>query len=140
MDQRLQLIRKIGAQKVPEARGVLPVVRLEDFFDGNSDCGSIGCNLTDHPGPQAFFDVLRKVRDDVTVQDVLIEINEVVDDPHTWPFSDRVYILSSAAIEDIQAWLRPLRPDEVTEGWAYEKPPAAPAPNPGVKVYAAWWD
>lgn len=87
-----------------------------------------------------FYETLRKIRDDPSVQDVVVEVNEVVDDPQTWPFSDRVYILSSASVGDVRAWLSPLRPDDVTEGWANDTPPAAPSPRLGVKVYAAWWD
>jgi hypothetical protein len=139
-DLRRELIRKVQAQGLPSSEAPLPVVSLEDFFLGNSDCGSIGCNLSNNPGPQVFFKSLKAVRDDDSVQEILVEVNEIVEDAQTWPFADRVYLLSSAAIDQVRSWLMPLRPDEVSEGWANGIPPAAPALKPGVKVYAAWWD
>jgi hypothetical protein len=115
------------------------VVKLEDFLTGNSDYGSIGCNLTNHPGHKSSSRFLLKF-EKTTVRDVLVEVNEVADGSQTWPFSGRVYVLSSAGVEDIRLWLRPLLPDQVTEGWANNPPPAAPLLQPGVRVFAAWWD
>lgn len=119
----------------------LPVVSLEDFFEGNDDYGSIGCNLPigDHPGPNGFYSLLKAVRDKAEVQDVLVEIDEVEDD--TWPFSERVYIITSAAQSKVAEWLKPLSPDEVDEGIQWDRPAGAfPALLPEVEVYAAWWD
>ena len=141
MDLRTELIKKINMQKILSAEETLPVVSLEDFFSGNFDCGSIGCNLPNCPGPKVFSEILTGIRENDSVQDVLVEVNEVVEDaPEQWPFSDRIYVLSSASINDVRAWLAPLRPDEVSEGWTSGIPPAAPMLNPNVKVYAAWWD
>jgi hypothetical protein len=114
---------------------------LEDFFTGNNDFGSIGCNLADHPGPQSFFRTLKEIRDRPTVQDVLVEINEVMEeDPQTWPFSDRVYILTSASREDVKDWVAKLEPDEVELGWNNDLPANAPVLQKGMKAYAVWWD
>lgn len=141
MNTRDELIKKINDQGHQSPESPLPVVSLEDFFIGNSDYGSIGANLSNHPGPQAFYEILKSIRAKPTVQDILVEINEVVEtDSQVWPFSDRVYVLSSASIEEIRAWLNSLQPDEVTEDWAKGKPPAAPSLKPGIKIYAAWWD
>jgi hypothetical protein len=85
-DLRIELIKKIQTQSAKSAVGPLPVVSLEDFFCGDSDYGSIGCNLSNTPGPQVFFNTLKTIRDDDSVQDVLVEVNEVVEeDPQTWP-------------------------------------------------------
>jgi hypothetical protein len=141
MDLRNELIKKIRAQALPPADGPLPIVCLEDFFVGNSDYGSIGCNLPNNPGPQLFFTKLKAIRDDNSVQDILVEVNEVVEeDPQAWPFSDRIYVLSSTSDDQVRGWLMPLEPDEISVGWANGTPPAAPVLKPGVKVYAAWWD
>ena len=141
MDLRAELIKKIQAQELQSSVGALPVVSLEDFFVGNSDYGSIGCNLPNSPGPQGFFKTLKNVRDNDSVQDILVEVDEVVeDDPETWPFSDRVYVLSAALLDEVRSWLAPLEPDEVSEGWENGVPLVAPLLKPGVKVYAAWWD
>jgi hypothetical protein len=140
MDRRLDLINKIVTQQSSTAMGALPVVELEDFFVGNSDDGSIGCNLLNNPGPQVFFDILRKIPDYDEVQYVLVEVNEIPDDPELWPFSDRVYILSSASLSNVRSWLKALAPDDVTEGWAYGPPTTAPRLRPDTKIYGAWWD
>ena len=142
MDYRRELIEKIKRIGLPGAGGPLPVVSLEDFFVGNEDYGSIGCNLWEHPGPQFFFEVLKGIRARGDVQDVLVEINEVEEgDESMWPFSDRVYILSGAAREEVADWVAALMPDEVEEGFAYGGPPAsAPELGAGTKAYGVWWD
>jgi hypothetical protein len=121
--------------------GPLPVVSLEDFFEGNEDYGSIGCNLIEHPSPQGFFEHLLAIRSRPDVQDVLVEIYEIEEgDANMWPFSERVYVLTSASAKDVADWMRSLRPDEIEEGYFQGKPPAAPELREGMQVYAAWWD
>jgi hypothetical protein len=39
----------------------LPLVSLEDFFIGNGDQYSIGCNLTEHPGLETFYKILKQL-------------------------------------------------------------------------------
>ena len=141
MGYRRALIEKIRKVGLPLSGESLPVVSLEDFFVGNEDYGSIGCNLSEHPGPQFFFDKLKEIRNRDSVQDVLVEISEVEEgDESMWPFSDRIYILSSAAKEEIAAWVASLMPDEIEEGFAYGEPPSAPPLGKDVGVYGVWWD
>jgi hypothetical protein len=141
VDARTNLIAKIRAQGLPSPDRPLPIVPLEDFFTGNNDFGSIGCNLANHPGPQWFFRTLKEIRDRPTVQNVLVEINEVVEeDPQAWPFSDRVYILTSASREDVKEWVTKLQPDEVEPAWTNGLPANAPVLPNGTKAYAVWWD
>jgi hypothetical protein len=142
MDRRQTLIEKLRQVGLPSPGRPLPVVSLEDFFVGNEDYGSIGCNLSEHPGPRFFFEKLMEVRARPGVQDVLVEINEVEEsDESMWPFSDRVYVLTSAAKEEVEGWVAALMPDEVEEGFGYGAPPAsAPGLGKGVKVYGVWWD
>lgn len=73
-----------------------PVVSLELFFDGNEDPGSIGCNLSDHPGPDGFYRVLSAIRDRPDVYGVWVGISEVMD-PDEWPFSDHIYFVTTAS-------------------------------------------
>lgn len=122
--------------------GPLPVVTLEEFFEGNHSNASIGVNLCpDHPGVGTFWRVLSQIRSRPDVQDVLIEVYEVLEDESdSWPFSERVYVFTSADPEQVAEWLEPLRPDLLEEGFAYGRPPRAPEPGPGMKVYSAWWD
>ena len=128
---------------LPTPDGVvpLPVVSLEAFFTGNDDPGSIGCNLTEHPGPQRFFEVLVGVRARADVQHVLVEVYEVEESDTTmWPFSERVYIMTAANADTVADWLTELNPDAVEEGYAAGQPAAAPELTPPCRVLAAWWD
>jgi len=140
---RRRLIETIRLQGLPSPDGItpLPLVSLEDFFVGNEDFGSIGCNLTKHPGPQGFYRVLKAVRQRPDVLDVLVEIHEVEEgDESMWPFSDRVYILTSAQEKTVEEWVAELQPDTVEEGWAAGRPKAAPMVELPCRVWAVWWD
>ncbi len=141
MNQREVLIEKIRSQGFSLSPSFLPVVSLEDFFEGNKDPGSIACNLIEHPGPQHFFEHLLTIRSKANVQDVLVEIYEVEENnPTVWPFSERVYVLTDASVEDVSDWMRLLKPDEIDEGYFQGKSPAAPELREGMRVYAVWWD
>ena len=46
METRTKLIMKIKQQGDPnDPKEPDPIVSLEDFFEGNRDIGSIGCNI-----------------------------------------------------------------------------------------------
>jgi hypothetical protein len=141
MTKRQVLIEKIRRQSdQSDLDTPSPVVSLEDFFEGNQDLGSLGCNLIEHPGTDGFYRVLSDVRSRADVQDVLVEIYEIMEGEDEWPFSERVYILTSASPGDVLVWLASLEPSEIEEGWAGQAPPAAPALQAGMRVLAAWWD
>ena len=97
-----------------------------------------------HPGPQGFYEVLKAVRERADVQDVLVEIDDLngADSAGStdWLFSEVVYVLTRAPIQDIQAWAAALFPDEIQEGYFGDKPFHAPELLPGYQVYALWWD
>lgn len=139
MTPREKLIAKIEEQNPPgELREI--VVSLEEFFTGNDDPGSIGGNLgTEQPPIAEFHRRLLEIRSKPAVQDVLVRIY-AYDDPTSWPYTDTVYIITSAPIKDVQAWVSPLRPDEVRAEWMYGKPPAAPEVKPSMTPYSIWWD
>ena len=140
MDKRLSLISKIRALEEVEPDDSLPVVSLEDFFEGNTDKGSIGCNLLPHPGIHFIYDSLIKLRNHPMVQTVLIEIFEVDEAFENWPYSERVYVYSSLPDEEIAKMMNPLRYDELEYGFFKGKPSSAVNPEPGMNVYAFWWD
>ena len=106
MTQRDQLVAHIQVQKETIRDLTKPVVSLEEFFEGNEDYGSIGCNLdgpyavsapdtrnwlkkalfskapvsvptAPHPGPQGFYQILMEIRAREDVQDVLVEIADL---------------------------------------------------------------
>jgi hypothetical protein len=138
--KRQNLIERIKMLGLPRFGRPLPLVTLEEFFVGNEDHGSIGCNLSPLLGPQVFFERLRFVRSQPNVQDVLVEINEVAEDPNTWPFADRVYVLTSGTADEVERWTADLRPGSIDEGFAYGKPTSVPALRPGYRCYGVWWD
>jgi hypothetical protein len=74
------------------------------------------------------------------VQDVLVEVYQIEEDTELWPFSDRVYVLTSAAEEEVERWAAPLCPDVIEPGYAFGAPPTAPRLRPGMQVYSIWWD
>ena len=116
------------------------VVSLEDFFEGNQDDGSIGCNLIPYPGLERFYEVLKAIRSRDEVQDVLIVINSI-DDEESWPFSESILILAHASELQVLEWMKDLEPTEIWQGWGEAgKPPAAPDPTDGMVVYGLWWD
>ena len=125
-----------------QARNPKPgaVVSLEDFFEGNHDEGSIGCNVIPYPGPARFYDVLKSIRSKENVQEVLIVIHSIEDEEY-WPFSESIWILAQASESEVMEWMKPLKPSEIWQGWGKAgKPPAAPEPAEGMTVYGLWWD
>ena len=117
-----------------------PVVSLEDFFEGNHDEGSIGCNVIPFPGLEQFCAVLKSIRSKENVQDVLVAIYSLEGD-ESWPFSESIWILAEASDGEVLDWMRPLKPTEIWKGWGEAgKPAAAPDPADGIVVYGLWWD
>jgi hypothetical protein len=146
MQMRARLIAKvksIGSPPVtPDDPAICPVVSLDEFFQGNHDESSIGCNLVDpHLGVGAFYEVLKAVRDRHNVSDVVVEITDLNEDSKdAWPFSDRVYIITSASQGEVDSWMRKLSPDEVAEGFPADVPVGFPPIPAGSKVFGVWWD
>ncbi len=151
MTKRELLFAQIKRQQEVGKR--LPLVSLEEFFDGNDNYGSIGCNLDDpqaapplpvpywpHPSPQGFYEILRAVRERQEVQDVLVEVSDTNVGEEDWPFSELVYILTSASAEQVEGWTAKLFPTEVSEGYDGEKPALMPDLLPDYTVYTLWWD
>jgi hypothetical protein len=135
VELRNKLVEKL------RGREPLQLVSLEDFFTGNDDEGSIGCNLTMHPGVDVFYETLRQIRARPNVQDVLIEITDLQeDDLTTWPFSDTVYILADATESQVEEWLQRLSPDESPEAGVDESASTGVKLQLGIKVFIAWWD
>jgi hypothetical protein len=115
---------------------------LEEFFTGNEDYGSIGCNLSDHPGPQRFYDVLRELRDRKGVQDVVIQLHEYEGDS-SWPFSELVHVVTKFDPDTIRDWVAELQPDEVAYGpfdSSCGNPVGLPEPQSGYRIVTLWWD
>jgi hypothetical protein len=136
---RKKLEEKIYEQGYPDAQ-FAPIVTLEDFFEGNNDESSIGCNLMEHPGIEKFYDVLLNIRNKANVQDVLVEISEFEEDENYWAFSERIYVLTSIDKSLLGSLVQDLEPTEIDEGYAFGDPPNAPNLLSGYKIYSIWWD
>ncbi len=133
------LLKKIYEQEDSLGKS-LPIVSLEDFFEENNDIGSIGCNILEHPGIEKFYSILKEIRNKVNVQDVLVEIMEYDELDNTWPFSERIYILTKEETSEISIWTKELQVDDIGEGYVYGEPKAVPKLEEGYLVHSLWWD
>jgi hypothetical protein len=116
-----------------------PLLTLAEFFEGNDVAGSIGCNLTPTPEPSEFYAMLRGIAARSDVSDVRVQVT-MFDAPE-WPFSDTVWVITSATPDTVRAWFpEEFRPDECWRGWTEGitfEPYAVP---PGMYPVACWWD
>lgn len=117
-----------------------PLLTLGEFFDGNEDVGSIGCNLSPPPGPGKFHEVLKRIAARPDVADVRVQVT-MFDDPEMWPFSDTVWIITSATPDKVAEWFdASIRPDRCVAGWT-EGVSFEPVKVPeGMRPVGCWWD
>lgn len=116
------------------------LVPLEQFFDGNDDPASIGCNLPDHPGVLAFREVLSDLAGRPGVDAVYLQIAEADPGPSDWPFSDTALVVGSIGVSAVKDAVTALRPDSVWAVDVHEVPGVVAARHPGRAVTAIWWD
>ena len=122
-----------------------PLVPLELYFEGNDDQGSIGCNLTKHPGVRSFYETLLQLRNDGQVSGIWV-IAKQHDWKPGWPHSDEILVRTTLSDSDIKSRLNHLGPDEVGE--ASSSPPFELHDLAGLPVacaagerhVVAWWD
>lgn len=146
LQKRNQVIQKVLAIYAHDK--TLPVVSLEEFFDGNDDNFSIAANLNPHSGVATFADVLQRVRAQNDVQDLFVEIHECPDpddseDDDIWMTSMVVFIITSASLQEIQDWLKSLSPSLVHEGWHVADGVSVPVADDelwaGMRAVRIWW-
>jgi hypothetical protein len=115
------------------------VVAIERFLDGNDDLGSIGCNLMEHPGIDAFRSAFAALRRRPDVQAIYAQITELDPGEDSWPFTDTVLVVGSIPAEELQEALAHLQPDEVGPGDPeYLSPGLTDSERKSALV--AWWD
>jgi hypothetical protein len=132
--RRVELAGPIADMGVPR-----PLLTLEEFFEGNDEYGSIGCNLPDCPMPREFYEVFKEIRRGPCVADVRVEIRSW-DDPGDWPFSDTIWVITSLGWHDIQQCLgRRLHADAIRVGWPDYPIEAVEVPT-GTQPIGVWWD
>jgi hypothetical protein len=89
------------------------LVSVERFFDGNDDVGSVGWNLTEHPGVDVFRDLLTGLLRRPDVQAVYAQIAELDFEEGHWPSADIFYVVGAISPDEVRKILGPLAPDEV---------------------------
>ena len=136
--KRAQLIAAIRAVESP-SRSQRVLVSRSQFFDGNDDPGSIGCNLTKHPGVGAFDKVFDQIEHTEGVSGVYLaisEVDETYDD--IWPFTDTALIATCLAPSTFEAVLRRLSPDSIAPSQeSFSNPPVI---SEGYQLVSVWWD
>jgi len=137
--RRSALLAKLQEKSTPVGEHPGPTVSVEEFFEGNDDLGSIGCNLASHPGVDKFYEVFADLRSRSDVQDVLVEIRDLVDE-HSWPFADTVFVLTSMSQDNLRILIAALDPDEVGPFPLESIPRDLPQLEDGMKVLGVWWD
>ena len=78
------------------------IVPIERFLDGNDDIGSIGCNLMEHPGIDAFRHAFTELQRRPDVQAIYARISELDPGDGSWPFTDTVLVIGSIPVEELQ--------------------------------------
>ena len=128
-----ELKQLLSSQPEPE------VVSIDQFFDGNDDIVSIGCNLIEHPGIEAFqstFEALGQRPDVEAIYAVIVEL-----DPgeELWPFTDTIFVVGSIPLEELRSTVRHLEPDDVEPGENFSIPQAIRDRYVG-QILGIWWD
>ncbi len=116
-----------------------PLLTLEEFFEGNQAIGSICPNCIPTPEPAIVYGALRRIRSRPDVADIRVEITAF--DTPEWPFSDTVWIITSAAPDVVRTWFdESFAPDTCEEGWGSHRPREPIATPAGMRPIHCWWD
>src|SRR4051812_20194485 len=97
----------LAAQPEPQ------IVSIERFFDGNDDLGSIGCNLTEHPGMDVFRDILTGLLRHRSVEAVYAQVAELDPGEGCWAFTDTVFVIGKISADELRVAVSVLQPDTV---------------------------
>ena len=134
-------VAKCNALKAELAEQAEPnLVPIERFFDGNDDEGSIGCNLSEHPGMDAFRETLCGLLRLPNVEAVYAQIAEIDPAEGLWPFSDTVFVVGTISAEELAEAVRELEPSSVGGGEDFDMPPLLAEMHDDLPVLAIWWD
>jgi hypothetical protein len=115
------------------------IVVAEQFFDGNDDLASIGCNLNEHPGVDAFRDVFASLLRRPDVQAVYAQKSELDPGDGCWPFADTVLVVGTISADELRRAVSSLQPDEVGNAEQCGISPDI-AERHGLPVLFVWWD
>ena len=134
MDRKTTILKELKKQGFPNQE---VAVTLETFFENNNENSSIGVNLYPHqPTPQEFYDVFKKIKSSNKTENIFVRISDA--DDVEWFYTDAVYIVGNWTTDEIRAIVKDLHPDEIYEGWMYDKP--VNVSETKNKVLSLWWD
>jgi len=91
MNYRERLRERIGGLSAPNRK--LPIVTLEEFFEGNTFVESIVDESNVRYQPQTLYSIFRKFRDIDGIHDVMVEIKSV-GRPEFWPVADTFWVIA----------------------------------------------
>ena len=138
-DNLAVLLRRLGPDFAGEQswsnNHPMPLVTLEEFFDGNDDGGSLQCASLEVARP--VFTALRERSD---VADVRIGITQW-DGAGTWPLGEYLYLVTSADAETVAGWLKKAEvwADEYGIGNEHREREPLDVPD-GMHVVWVWFD
>jgi hypothetical protein len=130
--QKRRHLLEIIASQAPDE----PLVTIEQFFDGNDDLGSIGCNLHPHPGLEVFRRTLKTIEACRDVSAVWVQIYDT--DEGDWPFSENVLVCGEIPLDALSEVALAIAPSEVRMLEPGRPPDARGRLTEEVKVL--WWD
>jgi hypothetical protein len=115
-----------------------PLLSLAQFFDGNEDVGSLGCNLDEHPGLEKLRSKLQTIADNDQVEGIWFQISDSGRD-NPWPFCDTVWVATSVDEATLAEWVVGLDASAIIEphrqnGAHWIQPPE------GMRLKGIWWD
>ena len=131
------LLRRLGPDYQTDGytRGPMPLVTLEEFFDGNNDDGSFqGASV------EVARRALEALREREDVADIRLGVTQW-DGLSTWPLAEYVYFVTSAKLDDVRKWLKEANiwVDEVDTENEHHRREEIAVP-PGHRVVWAWID
>ncbi len=119
------------------SNGPMPLVTLEEFFDGNDDDGSFQGAPVEYAGR-----ALARLRDRDDVADIRMGITQW-EGPGTWPLAEYIYFVTSARVSDVKAWLKEDNADiwvsELRQSDEHREREELEVPD-GHKIVWAWID
>ena len=115
------------------------IVEVDQFFDGNDDLGSIGCNLIEHPGVDKFREVLASLQTRPDVDFVWVRITDLDPGEGCWPSTDTVFVIGSITADELREAVAVLQPDEVGLAAGFDVPPSLQR-YPDHQILVIWWD
>ena len=136
MDKRTELLNKILQNGFPDKE---VVVSVEEFFDGNDDIGSIGCNIyPDPPSLQTFYETFTRLKAIDKIENIFVRIADIEDSD--WFYTDTVFVIGDITISELKEMFKDLRPDEIYSGWMYGLPANLNGEKIDKKIHSVLWD